>query len=450
MDRARRETYVLAAAVAAVAWLLAPTVLVAQTAAPFVFSTTAPPLLKINKAGDITPLGVAIARDMRPEPAFEVPPVVVQGAPDLFFVSTDSSWLCRASEPPMVVPEVNSKLCRRFSTSDRIDLADGRNRSPAEAARLGQDWGRSYQGVFSALKLSRPWRGYDLFTVLHGENKNERFGSSLYANTVNTNISPASCASGYAGENYDDCWPAYNAFISLRLANTASAPAGEAIESLDLGPILWPTMGYRHGDEKTSSGLRHPSVIVHGGYLYIFYTDTSQSNEDGRRGGVHVARMALPTSDTPPMSAAIPYYDGAFSDSNPSLPRGFSKDRIDEFYDRPGGRASELWPRSWQVVRFAVARINGTSAFIGVEEFVAGREWGIRLRVSSDLLRWSNPVAVPGEHSHDGWNRGTLHYPVFSDLSGQTSVDIDPSGFYLLGTRQARPVRQQVSIEFVP
>jgi hypothetical protein len=311
--------------------------------------------LKIGDAGKIEAIDVSILGDMRPKPAFEVPPAVVAGAPHLFFVTTGFSWLCQADNPPAIAIRLDPAHCRRFSTPDRIALSDGHDLSPAEVAALGNDWVRSYAGVFSAVRLPHPWRGHDLLTVIHGENKNERYGANLYASTVDTNIDPATCASGYdaAQKKWTDCWPAYNGFVSLRLAKTSWIAAPDT--SLDLGPILWSTMGYRQGVKKTSSGLRHPSALLDDGYLYIFYTDTSQSNEEGRRGGVHVARMALPANDASPLEPAIPYYDGGFSDTNPSLPLGFAKERIRSFYDQPRGKASELWPNSWQTVRFTVA-----------------------------------------------------------------------------------------------
>jgi hypothetical protein len=145
---------------------------------------------------------------------------------------------------------------------------------------LSETIGFAATGVFSALRLPHPWRGLDLLTVIHGENKNERYGTNLYANTVDTNVDPATCASGYdaAQKKWTDCWPAYNGFVSLRLAKTSWITAPDT--SLDLGPILWPTMGYRQGVKKTSSGLRHPSALLDDGYLYIFYTQQSE-----QRGG---------------------------------------------------------------------------------------------------------------------------------------------------------------------
>ena len=406
--------------------------------------------LKIRDAGKIEPIDVSVVGDMKPMPAFEVPPTVVAGDPRLFFVPTGFTWLCRADNPSTMAIRVDPGHCRRFSMPNRIALSDGHVLSPAEDAALGNDWVRSYAAVYSALRLPRPWRGHDLLTVLHGENKNVRSGAALYANTVDTNVDPAACASGYDPtlKKFTDCWPAYNAFVSMRLAKTSSAAAPDT--SLDLGPIVWPTMGYRQGVKKTSSGLRHPSALLHDGYLYIFYTDTSQSSEEGRRGGVRVARMALPGNDASPLGPAIPYYDGGFSDTNPSLPPGFTKERIRSFYDQPGGKASELWSNSWQTVRFTVARLRGTHAFLGVEEYIPNNQWGVRLRLSEDLVHWSDPVAIPGDFLNQSWGQGFLHYPVFSGPSGQMVDEVDPDGFYLVGTTtNAHPVRQRLRIELV-
>jgi hypothetical protein len=404
--------------------------------------------LKIIRVENVTAMSASVARDMLPQPAFEMPPIFVEGAPDLFFVSTDSSWLCRRRPQSFANIEVRPQLCGRFSTSDRIDIADGHARAPVEANRAVRDWGHSYEGVFGALKLLQPWNGYDLLTVLHGENKNERVGSNVFNNTINSDVDAATCSSGYVTGRYEDCWRAYNAFISVRLSRTDDLKRGH-IASLDIGPILWPAMGYRQNGKKTSGGVRQPSLIADQGHIYVFYTDSSQGSDDGRHSGLHVARMSLPKDTNSPIGAAIPYYRELFSETNPSLPLGFSKSHIRDFYEKPGGKASELWLNSWQVVRFAVARVRGSSAFIGVEEYASGNEWGLRFRVSRDLLHWSEPTPIPGNSSQEGWNQGTFHYPVFADLLGQTSNDIDPGGFFLMGTLSARPLRQFISVELI-
>lgn len=404
---------------------------------------TSPPPPKVLTVGPEEAIFVQIEPSLQPPPTFEIPPVFVEGAPDLAFVSTGWSWLCGLpNERSTTSLTLGPTNCQRFSTPARLDLKTGRSRSPQEAAARSDDWSRSYYGVFSALKLDRPFRKHDLLTFMHGENKNEIFGSILYNNTVNPGIEAASCASGYKEGLYKDCWPSYNGFISVVLANTTK-PRDEL---LDLGPILWPAMGYYTNGRKTSGGLRHPSVVHSGSNLYIFYLDTSTDMETGQRGGLRVARMRLPSAGES-FPIAYPWYEGAFSETNPSLPPGFAREHIRTFFDKRGGRASELWPESWQTVRFAVARISGTALFIGAEEFVANESWGVRLRVSRDLVHWSAPVPLPSIQSKDGWGGGTLHYPVFSNLVGRSTEEVDLAGFYLIGSGPGgRVVQRRISL----
>src|SRR5215467_10632329 len=63
--------------------------------------------LKIRDAGKIEPIDVSVVGDMKPMPAFEVPPTVVAGDPRLFFVPTGFTWLCRADNPSTMAIRVD-------------------------------------------------------------------------------------------------------------------------------------------------------------------------------------------------------------------------------------------------------------------------------------------------------------------------------------------------------
>jgi hypothetical protein len=414
------------------------------------------PTFRILEAGPETQVHFSIAQDMRPKPAFESSPALVEGAQGLFFVTTGWSWLCRADGGLFSKEIVIDKArCQRFSTPMRIDRATGRNLEPSEVDMTTGDWRRSYGGVFAAAGLPTPWRGYSYLAIVHGENKNERIGQHLYANTVNSQTPPEACASGYQGGQYADCFQAYYAFVSLQLWGNIGTN-GQTVEPVfDAGPILWPCMGYKIGDQKGSDGLRHPSAITADGYLYIYYLDTSRGKEEGRSGGLHLARMKLPSAGTTKLPPALPYFNGAFSPDNPSLPSGFDKEKIRDFYDQPGGRASELWSKSSGTVRFSVARIKGTSYLLGVEEYV-GREalekpWRIQIRISADFVHWSDPVPVPGTEVDGGWGVGTMHYPIFADGSGSHTNVIDPEDFYIVAAQKGGSiVSRHVSIQLNP
>jgi hypothetical protein len=409
------------------------------------------PAFEIIGADAEEPLRMTVSDDLHPKPAFEIPPVLVTGSQHLFLATTAWSVLCRDDGDPLDGHplRLDHRHCQPLSGPLRIDMASGQNLSPSAAAGASQDWRRSYDGVMSAFLLPQNGGRSILLAIAHGENKNERIGNEVFANTVDTNVDPQKCASGYTNGHYEDCWASYNGFVNA-LSVTIDRENLPGLNKIhDIGPMIWPSMGYSEGGKKVSAGVRHPNAIIAGGDLFIFYTDTSRGSEDGRQGGVHVARVSLCPSETSERLIAIPFYEGTFSGTNPSLPVGFDRNRIHAFFDKKGGRASELWPMSTQAIKFSVARIRNTPFFIGAEEYIAGKIWGIRLRISPDLLHWSNPVAVPGEVSNEGWANGSLHYPVFCDASGKMESEIDADNFFLLGSRSSGGVvvRKRLAIE---
>lgn len=401
------------------------------------------PVIEIVSADKPSPMAFAVSDTLRPRPAFETPPVLMTAAGNLYyFATTGWSWLCRASGSFLNDPQLlGPGNCAFFSSPKRIDPRTGENADPSDSARSGHDWRLNYSGAMSVVAPGKPLDGYDRIVAMHGENKNERLGDKLYANTVNRDVTPSACASGYANGHYDDCWTAYNAFVSLTLLDTKSGA------KRDLGPVIWPTMGYTRNGKKTSSGVRQPSLFLADRHLYVYYQDTSQGNDPERRGGAHVARIDLGRNSTTTTPVALPYSSDGFQDSNPSLPAGFDKRSIQDFYGSLGGRAAELWPDSWQTVCFRVARVAGAPFYLGVEEFGSPAGWGVRLRVSGDLVHWSDPVSIPGLAARN-WREGALHYPVFVNASGESTDVIDPADFYILGARtNAGVVRQRLSVK---
>ncbi len=401
--------------------------LAALTALAVAADGSSKPKLEILSIGPARQVPVSIEAGMQPSPAFEIPPVVVAGLPGSFFASTGWSWLCRSKTPVTAKIDVDSTNCLRFSTPGEIDFASGQRVAASSMSKQEADWGRNYLGAFSAVKLPWAWRGYDAIAIMHGENKNETIGTETYANTVDTEVDPKACTSGYAGGTYSECYAAYNGFISVRLFDSSGANRPPQ----DLGPILWSTMPYRTNGKKTSYGLRHPSAVVDGGFLYIFYVDGAQSPEIGREAGFHVARMAIPKNDAEEFGEAAPYYNGAFQGR--SLPPGFDKARIRTFYDRAGSPASDLWAGGWRTARFAVSRIQGERRFIGVDWLSAAGVTDVRLRVSDDLVNWSGPVSLSTAKSRSDSSDGPMLYPVLTNLTGDTSM-IDPAAFYILGS----------------
>lgn len=390
-----------------------------------------PPFRIVDIGGEIR-VAFDFASDLTPKPYFEIPPVIESGGSGNFFVSTNASWMCHFGNALFAEHRFSGSNCKRFSLPATMDSSTGKLVEPAIAAQSADDWRRSYNGVMYAYGFS-PYAGRRvLITINHGENKNQKYLDQYYSGSVNTGVDPRECASGETARGYQDCWSSYNGFISAILATEPESGLVEFEQLKDFGPIIWPTIGYADGATKLSNGVRHPSAIVTDGYLYVFYIDTSHGNEDGREGGLKVARAKL--SEGIWSLHFLPFFHGRFSNDNPSLPLGFSKQHIREFFARPGGRANSLWVNSNNVIRFGIARIQDTPYYLGAEESLQGKFWSLRLRISRDLARWGDPIDVPGEAVTGGWSSGTMHYPVFCDAGGTTNDTIDGHDFILLGT----------------
>ena len=400
------------------------------------------PSFAIVDAGSeaIVPLEAPAGLD--PRPAFEQPPVVVEGLKSRIFVTTGFSWFCSADGGLFADASPSLHDCRLFSGPARIDLATGRGRSPADAAHSAEDWKRSYEGVVASILYDHSRAGSLLISVAHGENKNEVIGGRYYQGTVDADVKAEACASGEASGGYVDCWASYNGFVNLIVASPGADQRRQTWRAEERGPLVWPSMGYLKADGgKASDGVRHPSAIRRGDDLYVFYVDTSRGADLGRRGGLEVARAHL--GDGTAAIVAHPFFEDAFSEGA-SLPQGFDKSRIRSFYGSRGGPASELWRGSRSVLRFSVAALRGAPFFVGVEEDLDGQAWRVQLRLSRDLVHWGEPVLVPGESRSDGWRNGTMHYPLLCDLAGVSENEVDPGGFYLLGTQAGGKVARRL------
>lgn len=292
-------------------------------------------------------------------------------------------------------------------------------------------WRRNAYGVFSAhlikhSKTGRPW----IVAFLDGQNKNEKVGPDRFY--INTVLPPRSYAgrdfSGY-NENksaYVDNWDTYFNFIGL-----AACPLddydGSRLMSNDQGPILWPSTGYLDPQGRPlSRGVRHPSTIVEGGYIYVFYLEEFPgSNEPGRQRGIKVARAPVASLGRP--GSFVCWFEDAFTE--PSLPAGFS--RLERgFFNLPGGRGTRLFDE--YATRFSVARLAGRRGFLGVEErMYKGDEFELFLRLSDDLVHWGKPFAVP--NSRGDWKSG-LHYPILANADLTDNNEIDPANCCIVGS----------------
>lgn len=297
---------------------------------------------------------------------------------------------------------------------------------------------RSYNGVFSAHRIDNR-----IVTINHGENKNwvnptGQDPALCSRNTVKPEIScyasPAladlGCASGLYGGQWIDCLESYHSFVTI------SSRIRSQSTVYDFGPIVWPADGYVKSNGVFSTGVRHPSSIVHDGYLYVFYADLSVSAEPGRGPGIKVARAPLITDG---VGAFKTYFKCADENetcfSEMALPQGFTLSSIRSYYGRVGGRSTDILEstrvtRPDLVNRFSVAKLANEKGFIGVS-LEDGR---VYLRHSHDLLHWSRASEVESLSTNGLTTDTKFLYVNFLGASGSDHHLIDQNDFYLIGT----------------
>jgi hypothetical protein len=291
-------------------------------------------------------------------------------------------------------------------------------------------WRRNYNGVFSA-HLIEQLAGQQpvLFAISHGENKNEKIGANLYQNSVRTSFkADANNPSTYSGGSpYQDCWEAYFGFLNGNwIEYTKKTDWGNQYLH-DLGPIAWPAAGYIKADgSQASNGLRHPSSLVHDGYVYIYVLDASH---DGTA-GIKLIRSKLETVKTPELYEAWTAEGWA-----PSLPKGFRKENSALFFSTRGPESSPVFTPDRNTIRFSVAKLRGSAnRFIGVEEYLeSSGQIFLALRYSDDLITWSDRTVI---YTAKNWHASKIKYPIFLNKDGSTNTEIDAEDFYILGTME--------------
>ncbi len=99
------------------------------------------------------------------------------------------------------------------------------------------------------------------------------------------------------------------------------------------------------------------------------------------------------------------------------------------FY-KQGGRGSVILTGS--TIRFSVAKVKGTSYYLGVEETFTSKGLSIMLRASTDLANWGDPVTIYNAESSQ-YLEGALHYPIFYNKEFTSCIEIDKDEFYVGG-----------------
>lgn len=295
-------------------------------------------------------------------------------------------------------------------------------------------WRRNYYGPFNTFIVKDKNGKEYLLGVMHGENKNERMnlgskGIVEYNNTVFPSDKQY-LPSEYDGEDENGIWRessgTYFAFSGITVAPT-DVNDGTDLQNGDKGPVIWPSAGYLdERGEQASQGVRHSSGFVTNDYLYIYYLDTSKNGyEAGRYPGLKVARSPLSSLGEP--GSFRNYFAGKWEEK--SLPANFDKTDRTMFY-KQGGRGSVILTGS--TIRFSVAKVKGTSYYLGVEETFTSKGLSIMLRASTDLANWGDPVTIYNAESSQ-YLEGALHYPIFYNKEFTSCIEIDKDEFYVGG-----------------
>ncbi len=293
-----------------------------------------------------------------------------------------------------------------------------------------QMWKRSYQEIYSAHSLQHPSEGLINIGICHAENKD-------WCGSHNT-INPA------RPYNYDipcgqNDWDAYYGILNaVWTPSNASNNWGQQGYHNELGPILWPSNGYVNANnECATNGLRHPSSIISGDYMYVFIVDSGPNHvapEEGREGGVKLVRVHVNNILNP--SAYEVYYKDPSGNEYwlPSLPSGFTKENMINYVKTQGSKSTSILPTyNTSDQRFSVAYVNGTNYFIGVEEY---QEWNgthaVAIRFSYDLKNWTDRRGII--ESSDNQGESDVTYPIFLSADGWSNTAVDLNDFYVIAT----------------
>ncbi len=371
-----------------------------------------------------------------------------------YLISTFQSYMCSTPNNIFSLTTEEKLVNRGCKLRTSPDIS---SYSPNKFMPL---WKRDYVGVFSAHLIPTSNNAATLYSINHNESFN-----NADAHVFNSSI-PTCLAADDMGYGKLPCtpnywWGSYNAWITMSSMPWNYQNLTSATLFSHHGPITWPSNGYIESLDgnatwikATDGGVRHPSSIVKDNYLYVFYEDLSQGSEPAGRGpGIKVIRAEITASGISPNSFKA-YYNGDFVDN--ALPPNFNLDTYYRSISRKGPRASSLFPelnktapqptlgtkRSGprtigDVVSFQVAKINNSPYYLGIAHELSR---GVTLRLSTDLVNWSNSSIVPGTESN-WWSGGVdlqklpFLYPRLSNKNGDSNTVIDADEFYILGTQ---------------
>jgi hypothetical protein len=387
----------------------------------------------------------------------EIPPVIIGGEHRRILFGGIESFNCtggsnllgaRSSIAPNSCVQVLGPVVDNAQNQKSFDRFDADRASP---------YTRNFNGVFAASLFRRPGVGPSILSINHTENKGELnpiagAGQGPFPNSISTAVQNLTAAGVTGSTCHVETLGCYFAFVTIAWAPFNAETNWGLIPFADLGPIVWPSLGYisQDGTTKLANGPRHPHALTHNGYIYVFYIDHFYTNgRDGnqvldrgeRRSGVKLIRAKFP--DVSP-GAWRAYRGGAFDE--PALPTGFDKDDP-QFFKRAGPIATPLFANrrdpdlgTSETESFAAAKVNGIDLFVGAEVY---QDWQdeaasqcpgkhrLALRFSMDLVHWSDRRDIYG--CLDAREFG-MHYATFVRRDSSTNEVIDLDDFYLVGS----------------
>jgi len=344
---------------------------------------------------------------------------------------------------------VNGVKTFTYSTPDPIvgsQYVQCTDRGPYDAVgpEASKPWKRNYSSIYSAHYFTHPVYGTINIGFCHDENKNG-CGSQ---NTINPTI-PPTCAPGTD-------FSAYFAFVSaVWTPNVAATNWGQTGYNNDIGPILWPSVGYVTQDNlNATEGLLQPSSIISNGYIYIYIWDKGPKPNlqgEGKARGIKLVRTTIANSTNP--SAYEVYYKDPQGNVQwlPSLPTGFTKETMLNYVKVEGPKSTDILTDeialNTESFRFTAAAVNNTNYFIGLEEYIDNNDNGrhhLALRFSNDLINWSAREKVV--ETSTNWDASDMNYPIFLSADGWSNTAINLDDFYIMGTHSQSPFSNYVNL----
>lgn len=393
----------------------------------------------------VTITGTAGSPDDEQRPATEVPPWSVPGlgGSHSYLLSTDYSHLCAGAGN--ILSPSNPVINCNEPALDHLVVGDDAGGASALGIGDATPWRRNYQGAFSAQVIPAA-AGPVIVAINHTENKNEirppGGPAYTYQNTVVPGVGASQCSESAQGNQPSGCdnWASYAGFLTASLTRYDAATNYGQRRFVDMGPIAWPSAGYRVSSSLlASNGLRHPYSLLDGGYLYVYYLDCSPTSY-----GFKVIRSPERDLGAPGTFSAYDPATGAWD--APALPSGVRAANVASYYSTPGPRVAPII--GGDGATFQVARITGYRGrhYLGLESYFDGAHgYHLGLRASSDLVHWSPLSNVPGSFALS-WSVSPLAYPIMADGRTGSNTEIDPGRFWLLGTRDGHVYRAAMSV----